>query len=399
MAGARRAEGEAAFAEVVARQRERLVGSAYLVTGDATQAETMVQYALASGYAAGPSGDELLIGAYRYLMQANPARADLPWRRGQRFELIDGLPPGLPRGIVADLATLPPVLRKALVLEQYAQLPAVSITAVLDTDLDSQHRAAAEARDALRRVDPRRESDGYLSQELKAAVPPPVDLSPADLEHGRMLRRRRQLRRGLGAAVAALLAAVAGVAAFQLVPDARPAATATTAPSTPGRCDVQQPPCRVAVTQDWRARVAAVGEKYLDPKATYFSGYSYRYTSAYDSEAFWRGQGGALALDLFSVREGASQVFIQVASAPRFAVRCGAQTHHRCVSQRFMDGNVFAVTETTSMPEGMEVQYSPDGRRVVTVVARDAFQGPELPIERGDLIRLVQDPALTLPVV
>jgi hypothetical protein len=62
-----------------------------------------------------------------------------------------------------------------------------------------------------------------------------------------------------------------------------------------------------------------------------------------------------------------------------------------------LDGNSFFLTETTSVSQGMEVQYSPAGTEVISVIARNAQRGQALRIERGDLIKLVQDPRLHLP--
>jgi SAM-dependent MidA family methyltransferase len=64
---------------------------------------------------------------------------------------------------------------------------------------------------------------------------------------------------------------------------------------------------------------------------------------------------------------------------------------------RFMDGNSFLLTETTSVRQGMEVQYAPAGTEVITVIARNTQRGKVLEIDRGDLIKLVQDARLQLP--
>jgi hypothetical protein len=45
----------------------------------------------------------------------------------------------------------------------------------------------------------------------------------------------------------------------------------------------------------------------------------------------------------------------------------------------------------------MEVQYSPAGTEVITVIAHNTQRGKVLEIDRGDLIKLVQDPRLHLP--
>ena len=45
------------------------------------------------------------------------------------------------------------------------------------------------------------------------------------------------------------------------------------------------------------------------------------------------------------------------------------------------------------------VQHRPDGDQVVTVVARNTTKGEVLDVTRADLIELVQDPRLRLPVI
>jgi SAM-dependent MidA family methyltransferase len=64
---------------------------------------------------------------------------------------------------------------------------------------------------------------------------------------------------------------------------------------------------------------------------------------------------------------------------------------------RFLDGNSFLLTETTSVRQGMEIQYSPAGEEVITVIAHNTQRGQLLDIDRGDLIKLVQDARLHLP--
>jgi hypothetical protein len=49
--------------------------------------------------------------------------------------------------------------------------------------------------------------------------------------------------------------------------------------------------------------------------------------------------------------------------------------------------------------QGMEVQHRPTGQQVITVIARNTTKGREFDIERGDLVRLVQDPRLRLPEI
>ena len=66
-----------------------------------------------------------------------------------------------------------------------------------------------------------------------------------------------------------------------------------------------------------------------------------------------------------------------------------------------MDGNRVTMSDT-SPKHGVEVQYSPYGDEVITVVARNTQPGParrapELSITSGDLINLVEDQRLRLP--
>ena len=62
-----------------------------------------------------------------------------------------------------------------------------------------------------------------------------------------------------------------------------------------------------------------------------------------------------------------------------------------------LDGNTYLLTDSTLADGGIEVQYSPSGHEVVTVIARNTQRGQILEISRGDLIKLVQDERLHLP--
>ena len=149
----------------------------------------------------------------------------------------------------------------------------------------------------------------------------------------------------------------------------------------------------------WRAEMATVVQSYVDPKGEYFSGYGYRYDERYSTPGFWSGQGGALALEIFRLDKGATVVYLQIATSRRFAVRCGETIGERCRGQTFLSGNVFNLTETTSVIQGMEVQYRPTGREVITVIARNTTKGQIYEVHRGDLIRLLEDPRLKLPEI
>ena len=138
---------------------------------------------------------------------------------------------------------------------------------------------------------------------------------------------------------------------------------------------------------------------HLDPDKSYFTGYSFSYDPRYDSPAFWRRGEGALGLEVFRLNGGATEVYVQVASGYDAAVRCGATTGGRCEGQRFMNGNRFTLSATTQIERGIEVQHRPDGDQVITVVARNTTRGKVLEVTRADLIELVQDPRLRLPVI
>ena len=64
-----------------------------------------------------------------------------------------------------------------------------------------------------------------------------------------------------------------------------------------------------------------VTRSYLDPAGEYFSGFGYSYNSRYDTPSFWTGQGGALAFEMFRLDKGATEVYMQIATSRKFAVR------------------------------------------------------------------------------
>jgi hypothetical protein len=140
-----------------------------------------------------------------------------------------------------------------------------------------------------------------------------------------------------------------------------------------------------------------VALSHLDPTGTYFSGFGYSYDGRYDTPDFWTGYGGALAFEMFRLDKGATEVWLQVASSRSSAVRCGATTRQKCLFFRFMDGNSYLMTDSRLSDGGIEVQYSPHGDEVITVIARNTKRGQSLEIGTGDLIKLVQDERLRLP--
>ena len=82
--------------------------------------------------------------------------------------------------------------------------------------------------------------------------------------------------------------------------------------------------------------------------------------------SFWSGNGGALGFEMFRRDKAATEVYLQVATSRKFAIRCGAPTGQQCSYFRFMDGNSYLMTDSTLQRRGIEVQYSPSGHEVVT---------------------------------
>ena len=236
---------------------------------------------------------------------------------------------------------------------------------------------------------PERASDEALTHELTEAIP--YDMRDAhgsanDLAHGRRLARRRWIQRG-SAALAAVVLIVAAV--VLLDPMHRPVPQA--APSVPNpyalrqSCDPSSATCRSQILLKWRSKMAEVASSYLDPTGEYFSGFGYYYDNRYDTPGFWSGHGGALAFQMFRLDKGATEVYLQIATSRTVAVRCGATTRQQCSRMKFMDGNFFLLSESTLVRRGIEVQYSPSGQEVITVIARNTQRGKVLDISRGRL--------------
>ena len=394
------------YAAVVERERPLLQACAYLLTGDEGRADRLVQLVLARVYERWDEIQRPRVEALRGLVQTSPHDPQLPWDTRDRVQLVDG---GFARTVaepvVVDLARLPPDQRAVIVLERYAELPSVQIAEIMGRTVDEVLLLARQARATLASGYPIRADDAQLAEELRDAVP--LDRraaynGAADLAHGRQLLHRRRLRRGLAATVALVLivAGVVVLAPFRTpTPVAAPPAAATPTPTPQPRCDPAELTCRGEILRVWRAEMAVVVQSYLDPTGKYFSGYGYRYDARYDTPGFWSGQGGALALEMFRLDKGATVVYLQIATSRREAVRCGETIGQICQRQKFLSGNSFNLTQTSSVAQGMEVQYRPAGREVITVIARNTTKAQTYEIPRGDLIRLVQDPRLKLPEI
>jgi len=352
------------YAAVVERERPLIQATAYLMTGDPAQAGRIVQLVFAQLYGRWPRVLDVRLEALRAAVNAARAPVDLPWEFRERIELIDGPPPvaaGEP--IIANLLSLRFSERVAIVLERYAGLSSAAIAEVLEWPVEHVPSLLLRARAVLAAGHPARSSDAALTRELTDAIPYHVRESHGsadDLAHGRRLIRRRWIQRASVALVAAVLIGVAGVLLVPTRPPVAPLAPSVPVATPSGQaCDTSRATCRAKVLFGWRSDMAAVAASYLDPRGRYFSGFGYSYDNRYDVPGFWNGQGGALAFEMFRLDKGATEIYLQIATSRKYAASCGFTTRQPCQRMRFMDGNSFLLTETTSVRQGMEVQYSP----------------------------------------
>lgn len=402
---------DADFAQFVADERRLLFALAYLMVGSVRRAEDVLQSTLARLYGRWPGRVAARRVALYEILHSSPGQLVLPWRERGGVELLDGPGELPPAGIAADVGALPDEVRRAVLLTHLVGLSLAEAAGLLASD---EAAVAALLTQGFGRVidrQPERSGPGKLTRELEAAVPEqgPGDVAAAaDLAHGRLLVRRRQLRRAV-LATAAVVALLLGV--VRLAPGGEPAVPAvaptpiqtvsipTPTPAPRPACDTDEASCRILVLQRWRNQMARITSSYLDPGHHYFSGYTYSSSPLYDSGGVWTRRGGVLGLSLSGVVAGGTEVYLQIATAPKFAVRCGHQTHHSCAPQEFLDGNTFTLTPTIDVAEGMEVQYSPRGDEVITVVARNVARGRQLDVTRAQLMSLVTDQRLRLPAV
>ena len=396
------------YAAVAERERPLIQATAYLLTGDPAETERIVQLVLAQLYGRWHGMPHPRVEAIRAVVRAARAPVHLPWDDRKRVELIDGPPAGPAAArIVGDLQMLTYDQRVAIVLDHYAGLSSGQIAQILHRPVDEMLLLSGQARAVLATGRPDRVSDEALAQELGEAIPddlPESHDSTDDLSHGRQLNQRRWLLRGSVALVAVLLILVAAGALLPMRRPVQPVRSAPQAGSSVPRpapsenCNpATTPACRSKILFKWRSEMAEVASTYVDPSGEYFSGFGYYYNNRYDMPSFWSGQGGALGFEMFRLDKGATEVYLQVATNRKFAVRCGATTGQQCLSFRSMDGNSYLMTDSTLRSQGIEVQYSPSGEQVITVIARNTQRGQILEISRGDLIKLVQDERIQLP--
>ena len=109
---------------------------------------------------------------------------------------------------------------------------------------------------------------------------------------------------------------------------------------------------------------------------------------------------GALGMEVFRVGGGAPRSTVQIATDRSYAPRCGAATGNACTSIRFMDGNRYVLSDGLDAVDGLEGQYRPEGREVITVVAENRGpRGDGWTITRAQVVRLLQDERLRLPAL
>ena len=390
-----------------------LHGCALLLVGDARRAERLAETVLARRFPPDGPPEVLLVAALRELVAPRPGFSRPPWVHEPGMELVDSSAARPTASLLDELALLPLDQRACVVLVCYAALEPAVVGAVLDAPAAVVEARTQQAVATLATNRPERLQPGRLGEELRQAVGSAPQLGPgrssvSDLLHGRQLHRRRRSRRAAALVAAVLLVAVGAVAGLgteEPVPQAGStpgpvsAPTPSPVPHVSAACDIHNPTCQATVMREWRAEIARVAASHLDPDGAYFTGYSFSYDRRYETASFWKGEGGALGLELFRLKGGATEVYVQVASDDAFAVRCGQVTRQSCTSVKLMDGNRFSLTSSVDVARGVEVQQSPDGQRVVSLVARNTSGGRELPVTTADLIALVQDPRLQLPEI
>ncbi|MGI3785722.1 MAG: hypothetical protein ACRYG2_33670, partial [Janthinobacterium lividum] len=302
------------------------------------------------------------------------------------------------------LGTLSARQRMVVVLEWVARLPTVEVAAVLDSTVATVSDVARDARSALVRAAPELADDAVLAARLDAAVPPDVPSVRRydDLARGQQLVRRRWLRRTgvVAAAVVLLVLLVSQLRPVGRAPVSGPgpvpaAATVTVTPSPSTPCDRAQATCEASLVRAWRATVYEVVADYLDPEGTYFNASSYYARD--ETDGLWSTGRGALGMEVFRVGGGGTQVTVQIATDRSYAPRCGEATGNACTSIRFMDGTRYVLSDGLDAVDGLEGQYRPEGREVITVIAENNGRGRTLPITRAQVVRLLQDERLRLP--
>lgn len=398
---------DTAFTAFVARDRKILLGATFLMFGSLSRADDVVSATLARLYGEWPGLRGARRSALAQVLSGLPVSGDVSGRPRVRFELVDVALHESPRlvGVLADLAELDPQTRRAVILDRYVGLSPVELAEVLDTDQGPGQSLAERAVYELAARDPSRAVATILNEQLKAAAAAtdtlPASESAEDLSRGRLVLRRRRAR---WAVAAVTVGVVALLGATQIFPASRPgqldgAPTPSTGPTpSAAACSPREESCEAGLVRRWRNQTSAIAISYLDPGQRYFSGYTFSYDDSYDSPGYWRGDGGVLGFDLFRLDAGSTEVYIQIASSSAFALKCGQMTRHVCLPLQAVGGSVYSVTDSSTVSEGMEAQFSPNGRYVISVVARNTTGGRSLRITMAQLLTLISDARLRLPI-
>jgi len=408
---------DAVFVEEAAALRPRLERCARVLypglDGEFKLADRAVDQALARAYRLPPDGDRTA-AAFRALLHPT-WRAGRTARTGERVELLDAAP--IPTGDLAeDLAALGPTSQAVVVLLLLGELGQHEVGRILGAQQPRIAELLTDAVERLARRDPSRRNAAELTRQLGALAGASDPLASAragvgDLSRGRRLERKGRQRRGaLVATATAIVALLAGFAIRAGTPgevaSVQPASPTPTSEATPSyvsdpwqsyRCNTTDPSCRSQVLMRWRARMSGVVVDRLDAQRRYFSSMSWQVRPSDESESFWHGDGGALALSLSRFTGGGTEVYLQIATDMAYADPCGRRTRQHCSVIKTMDGNLYRVAGTSAADGGVEVQYVPDDDLVITVVARNTSDGKRLDIGSGDLIKLGQDDRLDLP--
>src|SRR6478735_9825066 len=333
---------DAVFVEEAAALRPRLERCARVlypgVDGEFKLADRAVDQALARAYRLPPDGDRTA-AAFRALLHPT-WRAGRTARTGERVELLDAAP--IPTGDLAeDLAALGPTSQAVVVLLLLGELGQHEVGRILGAQQPRIAELLTDAVERLARRDPSRRNAAELTRQLGALAGASDPLASAragvgDLSRGRRLERKGRQRRGaLVATATAIVALLAGFAIRAGTPgevaSVQPASPTPTSEATPSyvsdpwqsyRCNTTDPSCRSQVLMRWRARMSGVVVDRLDAQRRYFSSMSWQVRPSDESESFWHGDGGALALSLSRFTGGGTEVYLQIATDMAYADPC-----------------------------------------------------------------------------
>jgi RNA polymerase sigma-70 factor (sigma-E family) len=192
-------EGERRFRELVATRWTPLVRYAYLLTGDAGEAEDVVQTALEKAWrrwqtvqADRPEAylraviTNVVVSRYRWRVRrvAETAWDDVPYDRADTGAQLDGADARAVRAVIwQELHTLPSRMRAVVVLRLWEDLPEAEVAQILGCSTGSVKSQLSRALERLRSREELRALVGEPPSPGVAAVPHPGD-TPAPLSGG-----------------------------------------------------------------------------------------------------------------------------------------------------------------------------------------------------------------------